>query len=335
MRRAGLLRFVLFGATGFGIGGAIAGASWPLLPFTFGASGLLVIPAGAVGGASLGLAMRDRRKIIALALLGALGFTVGSFVALIVAFVGLVPSSESGAIEGMGAGAAGVLGGAVGGASLGLAFWDWRRISILTLAGAVGLGVGLIAQFFLRETLEVGMTAGDLLLSAAGVIGGASLGAALGYLEWAAQRPPRETLLPLVAPASVALTGGLFVLFFVLPYMSICGEEERAAFSEFPQYGGIEKEPEADPLGSGCVASYETPAPPEEVAAYLSEKLKAHGWTVEHQLRAEGDGSEQFEGELVMARRDGFTYNAGYESLEFYEPPRPGTYVVVRLRKEE
>ena len=283
----------------------------------------------------MGLAMRDRRKIIALALLGALGFTVGSFVALIVAFVGLVPSSESGAIEAMGAGAAGVLGGAVGGASLGVTFWDWRRISILTLAGAVGFGVGLIAEFFLRETLEVGMNAGDLLLSAAGVIGGASLGAALGYLEWAAQRPPRETLLPLVAPASVALTGGLFVLFFVLPYMSICGEEERAAFSEFPQYGGIEKEPEADPLGSGCVASYETPAPPEEVAAYLSEKLKAHGWTMEHQLRAEGDGSEQFEGELVMARRDGFTYNAGYESLEFYEPPRPGTHVVVRLRKEE
>ncbi len=48
MRRTGITRFVLLGAAGFGIGGAVAGI----------VGAFVAIPvAGAVGGASLGLAL--------------------------------------------------------------------------------------------------------------------------------------------------------------------------------------------------------------------------------------------------------------------------------------
>lgn len=129
--------------------------------------------------------------------------------------------------------------------------------------------------------------------------------------------------------------GVLFAAFFVLPYMSICGSEERAAFAEFPQYGRVEVEPKSDPQSYGCYVSYEISAPPEKVATYLSEQLEEHGWTVESRLDVEGDGSNQFEGTLVRARRDGLAYEAGFESLRFYEPPRPGTHVVIHLWKNE
>jgi len=79
MRHTSLAKFVLLGAAGFGIGGAIAGI----------VGAFVAIPvAGAVGGASLGLALGDRRRLVALTLLGALGtflgllavLTLGSFV---------------------------------------------------------------------------------------------------------------------------------------------------------------------------------------------------------------------------------------------------------------
>src|SRR5918998_1222173 len=97
MVRGRLLRFVSLGACGFGVGGALAGASWPLLPRTVGVSALLVVLGGAIGGGSLGLALRDRRKAVILALLGAVGFTVGSIAAVVLAFLGLLSASASGA----------------------------------------------------------------------------------------------------------------------------------------------------------------------------------------------------------------------------------------------
>src|SRR5215204_6318437 len=60
MREAGVMRFALFGAVGFGIGGTIAGPCWSLVFFTSWASALLFILSGAVGGASLGLALKDQ-----------------------------------------------------------------------------------------------------------------------------------------------------------------------------------------------------------------------------------------------------------------------------------
>lgn len=53
-------RFVDLGAVG--VGGTIAGACWPLAFITSGASALLFVLLGAVGGASLGLALGDQAR---------------------------------------------------------------------------------------------------------------------------------------------------------------------------------------------------------------------------------------------------------------------------------
>jgi hypothetical protein len=74
--------------------------------------------------------------------------------------------------------------GAVVGASLGAAFLDWRTIPALAVAGVVGFGVGLLAGDFLRASLPMIRQVGEVgSITAAGLVGGASLGAALGYLE--------------------------------------------------------------------------------------------------------------------------------------------------------
>jgi hypothetical protein len=194
------MRFVILGAIGFGVGGAIAGACWPLTVVTRGASGLLFLLSGAVGGASLGLALRDRGRTINLALLGILGFAVGGVVALGVA-VGFVPAfgSVSASQDHGTRGAMGVLGGAVVGASLSLVFRDWERTLALTLAGAMGFGVGLIVGVFVLQgifgvSFMVGIGGTVILCALTGTIGGASLGAALGYHEsrkLAEERSPR------------------------------------------------------------------------------------------------------------------------------------------------
>jgi hypothetical protein len=150
MKAASVMRFVLFGAVGFGIGVVIAGA------------GFLIPVGGALGGASLGLALEDKSKVAILALLGALGATFG----VIVVF--LAGSSVWDYPLRMAA----VMGAMVG-ASLGVAFWDWKRVVALAVAGAVGFGLG-------------GAIGGDSPsgLLAIGVIGGATLGAALGYFKY-------------------------------------------------------------------------------------------------------------------------------------------------------
>src|SRR5215211_4327268 len=186
-------RFVLFGAVGVGIGGTVAGAWWPLAFVTRGAAALLFILSGAVGGASLGLALGDRGRTIKLVLLGTLGFTLGGIVALVIAF-GFMSGSEEYGARGM----MGIFGGAMVGASLAFAFGGWKRIVVLTLAGAVGSGAGVvIGTFALQGMFGEGFlmgTSGTIALYAiTGIIGGAALGAALGYLEsrklTAEQRP--------------------------------------------------------------------------------------------------------------------------------------------------
>lgn len=334
MGRAGIFRFVLFGAVGFGIGGAMAAASWPLLMFTFGASALLFVLSGALGGASLGLALGDRSKVFALALLGVLGTLVGSIVALVIGFLFL--TSEE-ALYGV-RGTMGVFAGFAVGASVGLAFRDWKRVFVLALSGAVGFGAGIVfGVFVLRTGFGEGFmagTAGTIILYAiTGITGGALLGGSLGYLERAARMPHGQRMLRMAALASVPLMAGLFVAGFILPQRSICDEEERAVLSEFPQYGGVEKDPHADSESAGCALFYNTSAPPVDVAAYLAKELEGHGWKVEQQLKAKGDGSNQFSGTLVTAHRDGLTYEAFYESLEFYKPPRPGTHVAIHVSK--
>jgi hypothetical protein len=195
MRAASVKRFVLFGAVGFGIGGAIAGACWPLAVYTSGASALLLILSGALGGASLGLALKDRRKTMSLAALGIVGFSVGGIVVLLVGFgvFAPIPALTGSADYGV-RGVMGILGGAVVGGSLGLAFGNGRRVATLAVAGAGGFGVGVIVAAFCVSSIFgtdflVGISGTIILYALTGVTGGVSLGAALGYVE---SRRPAE-----------------------------------------------------------------------------------------------------------------------------------------------
>ncbi len=205
MRAMSVMRFVLFGAVGFGIGGAIA-ASFVINPVDHSLValllfllGLLVI--GTLGGASLGLAMRDRRQAVVLARWGAAGFGLG----FLVAVIGLVFALLLGgayihwpASFYMEYGLLGALTGAVGGVAGGVALRNRSSILALALAGFVGFGIGdMLGLPGIVEVLQdlladEGYNPGLFAITEA--IGGASLGAALGYLEnlkLAEERRPR------------------------------------------------------------------------------------------------------------------------------------------------
>jgi hypothetical protein len=137
------MRFVVFGGVGFGIGGVISN---PFLAYLPGLVALLLTPlvGGAVGGAALGLATKDRKRVVLLAVLGALGLTLGVFATLTFGSFFNYSSALLGALVG-----------AVLGASLGAAFWDWRTILALAVAGAAGFGVGLVAGDLLQASFPV------------------------------------------------------------------------------------------------------------------------------------------------------------------------------------
>ena len=183
MRLRSVLWFVILGAIGFGIGGTTAS----LITFKLAETGgfLLGPPlGGAVGGASLGLALKDFRRVVVLALLGALGLTVGLMAGLTLgSFFNYSPVAIAAIV------------GAVVGASLGVAFKDWRTIVALAVAGAVGFSVGNLADLIRYYIPIIGRDLGEAAgIVITGIIGGASLGAALGYLEsrrLAAERRPR------------------------------------------------------------------------------------------------------------------------------------------------
>ena len=191
MRARGATRFIIFGAVGFGIAWAIAG---------FLTSGFLAITnpdvskhrlggsssrriwrislGGAFGGAALGAAIGAWKRVVTLAVAGAVGFGVGNFLFFVLAFLFGFPLVSAGM-------------GALGGILLGLALADWRGVVLLGLAGMVGFGVGEAianclgyAPFaFDWEQPPLWQMLYVLVQGMVGIIGGASLGAALGYLE--------------------------------------------------------------------------------------------------------------------------------------------------------
>jgi len=87
MRAKTVMRFIIFGAVGFGIGGAIAGASGDAMLLGF-------IAMGALGGASLGLAVGDKRSILTLALTGTSGFGLGLVIAFAMVLLVWDPSGN-------------------------------------------------------------------------------------------------------------------------------------------------------------------------------------------------------------------------------------------------
>ena len=148
-----IFTFAFWGLIGFGFGGAVGGAIWPDIGQPY--FGFAVM--GAFGGASLGLALKNRRRAFISGVTGAIGFGVGSYFApLLFLLVGLA------------------------GVSLGLSFPDWKRAGLLVLFGFIGF------LFVIIGTLN--LINGEALWSAItlamwGIVGGGALGATLGYME--------------------------------------------------------------------------------------------------------------------------------------------------------
>ena len=157
-----IAKFALFGTIGFGIGGAIR-------LIGFGVVELLIM--GAIGGAALGLALkRGWGKVTILALLGAIGFSVGT----VIAVFSMLDAPDNSLTDFI----TGAVAGAIGGLALGLALWDWRKFIGLTLAGALGFVIGALFLVIFGIYYEhVAWFAGP------GIVGFTFLGAALGFLE--------------------------------------------------------------------------------------------------------------------------------------------------------
>ena len=169
-------RFAIFGAAGFGIGGLIlaiaseaaAGVNWktadmgevmPLLLFP-----LFVVIAGAIGGIALGLALW-RRISLRLAFLMAIGFFLG-IPAIWVS--GIRPSGINDIPFT-------TLFGLVLGILLGLTLGSWRKFLLLSIAGALGGAVAGVITYPVHSYVWY-------IIPFQGVIGGAFLGGALGFL---------------------------------------------------------------------------------------------------------------------------------------------------------
>ena len=112
---------------------------------------------GAVGGASLGLALKDWRRAFISGVAGAIGFGAGSYLNILFS----------------------VLGGSLG-VSLGLALNDWKRAGLLVLAGMIGFIIAILNTWNLSSGEALWSA---IMLAVWGVVGGAGLGAVLGYLE--------------------------------------------------------------------------------------------------------------------------------------------------------
>ena len=167
----GIVRFALWGAVGFGVGGAICGIAlhypYPFLPY-------FII--GAIGGAALGLALGSWKKAGLLALVGAIGFGVGFSIGFAILFGIWEPPHVEGLFFG-------VVGGGIGGLSLGPVLRIQGGIRFLALAGAIGFGVIAQAIWSQNFRLPIPMLGLAIKFGIEGIVGGAFLGVALGYLE--------------------------------------------------------------------------------------------------------------------------------------------------------
>ena len=176
-----IAKFALWGAIGFCVGGAIAGAitsdSNTFLSFAI---------LGIFGGASLGFVSKGWKGAVLLAFAGGVGFVVGTFLSVIIGMgLGLTLPEPIDEIYGLvNPFVMGAIIGAVGGIALGIASKDWRGLGLLALASAIGCGIAAqINQSLLLGILTTRILSTVVPLSIWGLIGGASLGAALGYLK--------------------------------------------------------------------------------------------------------------------------------------------------------
>jgi len=172
VRRKSISVFALLGAFGFAIGGGIGGTIW----FALDAPHLGFAIMGGVGGAVLGLALKAWKRAYLLALASAIGFDAGFLAGFFIVLTLWDPTYRGLLI--------GAIGGLVGGGALGLlALRDWNRAGILALASALGFGIAVEGTWKVFRGLAPQVLSGTMGLATWGAIGGASLGAALGYLS--------------------------------------------------------------------------------------------------------------------------------------------------------
>jgi hypothetical protein len=214
MRATSMLRFITLGTVGFGVGWALLGAFGNGFPIAGGVGTVLGgaifsgdLPAllryalifslgGACGGAVLGWAFKDFRRVAILAVLGAVGFFVGSFIAVGLFFALSFVQAGYSLLEALSAAALGL----VIGALLGLSLRSFRGTVVLALMGLVGFGIGgviaaTLQGFPLQPSEGLFSLPSAVFGAVEGTIGGVSLGAALGYLE---SRKPAEERRPRV-----------------------------------------------------------------------------------------------------------------------------------------
>jgi hypothetical protein len=171
-KSANILIFVLSGIFGFGIGGAIGGAIWVALDAPH--LGFAIL--GAVGGASLGVALREWNKVWVLALAGAIGFDIGLLMGLFIPMTIWEPANGQSFLIG-------TVGGAIGGASIGIALKNWVRTGLLSLAAAIGFSIAVWFTWDMLRGFTPQILGGAITLAIWGAIGGAFLGLTLGILE--------------------------------------------------------------------------------------------------------------------------------------------------------
>lgn len=181
VKARGIHRLVVSGTLGFGIGGAIGGAIW----VAFDAPHLGFAIFGALGGVSLSLSLADWKATILIAVACAVGFDIGFLLPFFISLVIWEPMYGQGLFLGG-------IGGAIGGVSLGLSMKEWRKTWLLALAGAIGFGIAAQAFWDILRGLVPHVLWGAITLAIWGIVGGASLGAALGYLE--KRKSTRSTL---------------------------------------------------------------------------------------------------------------------------------------------
>lgn len=203
--RINLLKCVLVGALGFGIGGVVWGWSIPTtahyaVPFTY-TTGAIAL--GSLGGVSLALFSKDIKKILKLALVGTVGFFIGFIVGLILSYPyllwlwgwiprGLLTPKIWEAISVLKPSLmigdfffSFVIVGAIGGFFYGLALK--KNIRSFTLSGAIGFGIGSLIAPVIGNLVE--KASGSLLAAYVttfmiiGVILGAFLGRTMYLTE--------------------------------------------------------------------------------------------------------------------------------------------------------
>ena len=181
-----IARFALFGAIGFGAGGAVAGGIQQAISSPYEMFAIIVffftIPVwGAIAGLVLGLAFWERSKVITLSLLGAIGLPAGGLIGTLVILAGMDLEVVGWAVWIAWFGVTSIVIAWV----LGFGIWrdwrNWRKMLVLALAGALGFGLGEYIIGTFGSLMLMGWR--GLSWMWVGIIGGASVGAALGYLE--------------------------------------------------------------------------------------------------------------------------------------------------------